>query len=137
MDESSEGQVRYIEGILEGLVWSTELQFSGDLSFNEERWRDLYGSDIIYSSIPAYRSEEDKLNNVDPLTIMDWDHDREIALLSPGAEIPHNRHGSMVFKDGTACRFSSHKQTMFSLPDAVVDVIWRLRDQRFEMLQGL
>lgn len=136
MGESSKETIRYLEGMLEGLIWGAELQTSDDNTFNEKRWRDLYGSDIIYSSIPAYRSEDDKLKDVDPLTIMDWDHDREIALLSPGADIPRDRNGSMVFEDGTVCRFSSRKRSMYSLPAAVLSVVYQLRNQRFEMIRG-
>lgn len=130
MGEYTKEQARYVEGLLDGVVRAASIGTTEDTSFNQAEWERHYSDDIIYSDIPAFPSEEAKLNEEDPLTIMDWDHEREIALLVPGSMPPSDRRGSLVFTDGPVVTNRMGEWELFTISDELYRLIATYRDSR-------
>lgn len=137
MTEYTEDDITYMSGYLDGYLRACELLIPGNQSFDAERWEALYGMDVAYNTFPGYANDADARAGQNPLGLMDWDSDREIAVLKDGVDLPVDRSGTLVFVDGTVVTKRTGERQMFTVPGSVVDSIQALRDTRLEMVRDV
>lgn len=137
MGKDDDGDIDYITGQLDGILLAAVMESSEDKAFDEKKWRDLFGADVTYNTVPGYPSDEAARKQEDPLTIMDWDDEREVATLVEGAEVPTDRTGWIVFEDGTVVTNQIGEKLMCSLSGPVYQLVARLRDLRLEIIRDV
>jgi len=131
-DESDSTYVRgHIDGYLRGLAQASD----ESLTFDQERWEELYGSRVVYDSFPAWASKEERNRNEDPVVLCDWVNSTETLYLKNGVNLPLDRSGTIVFADGTVVLSSSGTPQMFTVSEDVVEHIERLRELSLTMLR--
>ena len=135
MAEYDEGDIDYITGLLDGVLLASVRASEEDKSFDPEKWRELYGSDVTYSTFPSYPSEEAMQNQENVLRILDWVDEREVSTLVDGAEVPMDRTGTLVFADGTVVSNRSGEKSMYSLSRSMFELVSQLRDHRLKILR--
>lgn len=117
------------------MVFVAELEANDVRPIDPEEWADHYGDDIIYSNVPLYKSEADRRSGQNPLKMMDWDADQDIATLTPGRDLPTDRSGSVVFTDGMAPRTRDGVRWMFTIPEPLLTRIATMRNHRLTVIR--
>lgn len=123
MGKYKESDISYVRGRIEGYLLSIALHSCEDTQFDEERWKEHYGSRVVYNSIPVYPSEEAVREDRNELVLVDWEEATETKYLKEGAELPDDRSGTIVLDGGTAVILRSKDELMFSLSDTDVAFI--------------
>ena len=134
MDEEAQNEGIYyrgtIAGVLQGIVLRAE-----DTSFDEERWRSLYGQKLVHSSVPAYPSQEAREKDEDAFVIADWNAETEEKRLKKGVSLPQDRPGDLVFENGTAVVQLGGRKHMVTLTERELGYIRRLAEGHIETLR--
>ena len=135
MAESSEEDISYWRGRIDGLVVGIARHIVGDKEFDRERWEEQYGSRVVYSSYPYYPSEEAGRKDEDGLSMCDWDGETETKYLKEGVEIPDDRSGMFVFEDGTVVTTMASALMMFVLDERDTELIEKWSQRHLEVVR--
>lgn len=135
MPEYDEFDSSYTRGRIDGYLHAAARYTSEELSFNQDRWEDLYGSCVVYENVPAYPSKEARRKDEGQVVMCDWEDATETLYLKEGVDLPADRSGTMVFEDGTVVMLRSGDPIMFSIDEPEVQLIEGLREQMMEMLR--
>lgn len=123
MGEHTEHDIYYVRGQIEGFILG-EMRHSASVEgFNKARWEDLYGSRIVYESVPAYPSVKARRRNEGVVVLADWVEETEQKYLKEGVSLPRDRPGTLVFEDGTVVTSLAGDPAMFSLDEADTSLV--------------
>lgn len=117
MGDHDEHDIGYVRGQIEGFILGMMRHLPSVDGFDQARWGDLYGSRIIYDSVPAYPSTEARRRGEDLVALADWVEATEEKYLKEGVALPRDRPGSLVFEDGTVVTSFAGEPVMFSLDE--------------------
>ena len=133
--QTNEERTRYWDGVLHGAILGVSRYRPGDREFDHEKWRDLYGSRIVHSSVSSYPPDAESESDAGPLLVT-WDDEVEENYLKDGAEPLRDRNGSMVFEGGIVVRmFRNDDPIMFSIAETDVEFFERLSKKRLEVIR--
>ena len=135
MTEYSEEDIFYSRGKIHGLVVGIARHTNDDKEFDRERWKEQYGSRVVYSSYPYYPSEEAGRKDEDKLLLCDWNDETETKYLREGAELPDDRSGILVFEDGTVVTTMAPTPAMFMLDERDTELIEKWSQRYLEVVQ--
>jgi hypothetical protein len=135
MVEYSEEDITYVRGKINGLIIGIARHTAGDKDFDCERWKNLYGSRILYSSYPYYPSEEARRMDEGGVVLCDWDDQTESKYLKESVELPDDRSGTLVFEDGTVVTTMAATPTMFVLDERDTELVEKWSQRFFEIVR--
>jgi len=73
MGDYTEADAAHVRGWIDGYLEGAAEYCDQETEFLETRWQELAGSRVIYSSIPAWPSEEARRRRDPPVVLCDWD----------------------------------------------------------------
>lgn len=132
---ATDSDISYLSGYIAGFLVAAARNTPEDKEFDEDRWKELYGTNIVYNSYPYYPTEEARENDERGWNFMDWDDETETKFLEEGGELPDDRPGKVVFEEGTAVIGGEDDLMMFSLDDSDLSLIERLSERRLETIR--
>lgn len=117
MGEYTEHDIGYVRGQIEGFILGVMRHSASVGCIDQADWEDLYGSRIIYESVPAYPSVEARRQNEGVVVLADWIDETEDKYLKDSVSLPRDRPGTLVFEDGTVVTRLNGDSVMFSLDE--------------------
>lgn len=117
MGEHTEHDIDFVRGQIEGFILGVMRHSASVAGFDQARWEDLYGSRIVYESVPAYPSVEARRRDEGVVVLADWVEETEEKYLKEGVSLPRDRPGTLVFEDGTVVTLLAGDPVMFSLDE--------------------
>jgi hypothetical protein len=117
MGEYTESDISCLRGRIEGFLQGVARQISGSKEFDQDQWKSLYGTRIVYDSFPAYPSQEAREQGRREIVLCNWDDATDTKYLKQGVDLPRDRPGTLVAEDGTVVISQQSPPVMFQLDE--------------------
>jgi hypothetical protein len=104
--------------------------------FDQQEWESLYGNEIVWNGVPVYPSHEDRQLNKRKMSLTKWEDETETHYLKEGTSPPRDRHGQLVFRDGTVILTrDGEAPKMFSVSEADIELIKSLKSEHLDRVR--
>lgn len=137
MSEYTESTTHYLRGQIERFIIGVARQTVGSKEFDRDRWESLGGTRVVHDSFPAYPSEEAKRDRRDVKVLCDWDDETETKYLKQDVDVPGDRHGTIVFENGTVVTTQAGSPIMFALDERDATIIEKWDTLHLEILRDV